>query len=340
MRRSLLPLLASLGLTLLFAASSCGSRDTGGNSDGSADAGSNNDAGNQNDGGGTADAGDGGLASPPGFTVQSPEIDVPASTELIACYYFHTANDADLNVKTWKSTLTTGLADVSVLFTATDRATPGTVSFSDCSLLGAFNDASAWTYSTWKMNDGWSFPADDGTGKPVGKPVKAQQSGYLLLHAINASDTAIKVRATLEATGYPLGTAITQAESFVTYNSAIQIPAMGTSSAQNTCPIPAGAHFTWLTTYSRKASVQTSVKDTTSTLFESTNFENPGAATWAQAPFGTVAGNQVSVKCDYVNQGNGAVTAGDSPNDEACMMLGFHFPATKSRLCVNNILLP
>ena len=337
MNRSLVPFFASTGIAFFFAASSCGARDTRGGSDASTDAGPLNDAGTPNDGG---DAGDGGANSLPSFTVQSPEIDVPAGTELVTCYYFRTPNDAGINVKTWKSTLTTGVADVSLLFTAADIATPGTVTENGCTMLGDFMAPSTWAYTTHKASDGWSFPADDGTGKPVANPVKAQQPGYLLIHAVNPTNATLKVQATLEATGYALGTVVTQAESFVTFNSAISIPPMGSSSAVNTCPVPAGAHFSYLTTFSRKKSVQTQVKDMMTTLFESTDFENPGATTWAQAPFGAFTSNHVTVQCDYVNVGNNMITAGDSLSDEACMVLGFHFPATKSRLCINNTLLP
>jgi hypothetical protein len=274
-----------------------------------------------------------------GFELESPEIDVAPGQETITCWYFRTSNTDDVIVRTWTSTLTPGVAHMALLFTESDRMPPGTVSATDCVMVAGDSNPPSWAYSTWKAADTWSFPSDDGAGKPVGKPVKAQQSGYLLMHVVNAGGSPIKVRGSVAGIGYAPGTAVTQAEPYVTYNAAIDIPAAGTRTETSTCAIPAGAKLNWMSVLSRRLSTHTYVKDGTTVLFQSTSWEDPGARVHEQAPFATFTTNQATVECAFDNPTAVPVSVGHTPSSETCMMLAYHFPATKPRLCVNDVLL-
>jgi hypothetical protein len=170
--------------------------------------------------------------------------------------------------------------------------------------------------------------------------VKARQSGYLLIHVVNASQQPIKVHGTVEGVGYAPGTAVTQAQSYVTFNGNISVSAQGAANAVSSCDVPAGAKFSWMSTLSRKLSTQTYLKDGASVLFQSTDSTNPGSRIDDHAPFATFATNKATVECDFTNATNATVTTGDTPDNETCMMLAYHFPATKPRLCANDVLFP
>lgn len=101
---------------------------------------------------GAADASDaadaqtdaGGDGGAPGFTIESPDISVAAGDEAITCYYFHAPNGSDVMVKSFQSSLSSGIKHLALLFTASDRMAPGTVSATGCSMSPATADRPAW----------------------------------------------------------------------------------------------------------------------------------------------------------------------------------------------------
>jgi hypothetical protein len=80
------------------------------------------------------------------------------------------------------------------------------------------------------------------------------------------------------------------------------------------------------------------VLDGSTTLFEGTDWEHPGATTVAAAPFLTFASNGLTSECTYDNPTNRTITTGSSyATDEECLAIGYFFPATDSLLCVNGL---
>ena len=306
--------------------------------DGGAGDGSTNDGGTSPDASG--DGAEGGPAAGPGFEIVSPEISLEPGEELSTCYYFRTTNTDDLTIKEWRSKQGTGISHISLVFTDTDKAPPGTVSPTDCAIFD--REGASWVYSAWTPSAGWSFPADDGTGKPLGKRVKANQPAYLVIHMKNANPATLKSHVELEAIGYPAGTTVTAAEPYVAHNGGINITAGGSSTVTVTCSVPAGAKLTWMTMYAHRFATRMYIQDAKGTaVFGADDFANPGARTWDAPPFYGFVDDTLSTVCAIVNDTAQTLTDGPNPTtDAACVMLGYHFPADKPRLCASGVLRP
>jgi hypothetical protein len=96
-----------------------------------------------------------------------------------------------------------------------------------------------------------------------------------------------------------------------------------------------------MTMHANKHSVHPFVKDGGTTLFESTDFLDPGVLRFAAAFFYTFASGQITYQCDYSNPTTNVIFAGDSvATDETCIVFGFFFPSTRPALCFNNFLVP
>lgn len=283
---------------------------------------------------------------PTGFQINSPSFVVPAGQEETYCFAFRTPNDVDTTVKAWTSELL-NVERMIMAFTPMEQQPPGTLSTAGCGLLGfgsAVVNPAAWVYTAHAPNESFEFPADDGTGTPVGQFVPAHQAGYLWMHVINSGTEPVTAHVKIVGTEYPAGTTVTRADSFMTYNGNISIPPGSASDTETqTCSVPGPGipKFTSVTTHSNKHSVQTTVKDGTTTLVQSSDFLAPAVLRVATAPFLTFASGQVTYQCEYANPSVSTILSGDSVEfDETCIALGFYFPSTRPRLCYNGTLLP
>jgi hypothetical protein len=94
-----------------------------------------------------------------------------------------------------------------------------------------------------------------------------------------------------------------------------------------------------MTTHSHKQSVHTFVKDGATTVFDSRNWDHPGAVTWSGEPFYTFTSGTLTYQCEYKNPNNYRIQTGDSAaTAEMCMAVGYYFPAVggKGHLCLTN----
>jgi hypothetical protein len=92
--------------------------------------------------------------------------------------------------------------------------------------------------------------------------------------------------------------------------------------------------------HTHKQAVRIAVKDgmpmTGTTVFESTDWEHPGAKRW-DGPFHTFVSGKLTYECQYTNPSNRAIEDGDSAQtDEMCMASGYFFPATQPMFCYDN----
>jgi hypothetical protein len=90
-----------------------------------------------------------------------------------------------------------------------------------------------------------------------------------------------------------------------------------------------------------KQAVLTAVKDgtpaSTDIVFTSTDWELPGAATFTAPDFRSFATGSLTYECTYDNPTNRTITSGPSEaTDEQCVAVGYFFPATDYRLCLDN----
>jgi hypothetical protein len=304
-------------------------------------------------GGGGPDGGinpDGALPPPErGFQIVTPTIDIAAGDEVTYCYYFRAPNTTELSIKRWASRMTPGSHHMIVYLTPTDRKTPGTMSTESCGFLSG-GTGTAWTYAAQNVLAELALPADDGTGVPVGQPIRAQQSGFIQMHYLNAGDNVLRAHVELNAYAYDEGVQVTPAGPYVTYNTEIDLaagsptnPTKGEVSGNCDVPLEAGskpAKFYTLSTHSHKQSVHTFVKDGANMVFESTDWDSPDGATWSSAPFFSFTSGKLTYQCEYRNPTNRVIQTGDSAEtEEMCMAIGYYFPATgNGHFCLNDTL--
>jgi hypothetical protein len=162
------------------------------------------------------------------------------------------------------------------------------------------------------------------------------------IHFLNASQAPIKAQVTLDADALAPGVEYTTTHTYVTFNGNISIPPGADDDVESkTCDVPAGAKFWRLSMHTHKQAVHTAVKDGATPVFESTDWENPGATTFAGPSFYSFASGELTYECTYDNLGTNTIQSGDNAaNDEQCMAVGYFFPATQPVFCYNDTVVP
>jgi hypothetical protein len=286
---------------------------------------------------------DGGGIEPPkrGFQLQSPEIDIDPGQEITYCWYFRTPNTTPMAIKRWQSSMTPGSHHLIMYTTNSDILPVGTVSAANCGAVsgGGIGNFPVWTYAAQTPEADLQLPPDDGAGQPLAIEIAANQAGFLQMHYLNSSDAPIKVHVTLNAEALDEGVAYTKTAAYVTFNGNISIPAMTNNHTQAySCNVPGTSKFWLMSTHAHKQAVRTAVKDGTAMVFESADWEHPGAKAWDKAtPFYTFSSGKLTYECTWNNPTTRTITTGDSAQtDEMCMASGYFFPATKPVFCYNS----
>jgi hypothetical protein len=285
--------------------------------------------------------GDGGSVMPPpahGFQLTKiPPIDVSPGVDITYCYYFQADNPGELTIQRWASSMTAGAHDIMLYLTTNAQQTTGTMLPTVCG-VAAHADVPVLAYTAQTPDAQLTMPGDDGSGNPVGQLVKARQPGFLAIHYVNTGSTVLHASVELAAYAYPDGTQVTLAAPFTTFNINISImpgsptqPAMGTASGSCSVPLdPTGKplRFFGMTSHTYKQGVHTFVKDGVDMVFETRNWQAPGASSWPVSPFYTFKSGTLFYQCEYSNPTDRTIMTGDDRvMDEMCATLGYFFPA-------------
>jgi hypothetical protein len=276
-----------------------------------------------------------------GFQIQSPDVVVEAGQENTFCYYFRTPNTEPMAIRKWTSSMTGANAEVILFTTPNEVMPPGTIVQANCgfSTAGAIK---TWTYAAHTEQAQLELPSDDGGGTPLGQLIPPNTAGFLAMHHLNTTANAITAHVTINAEALDAGAAYTQTAAYVTYNGALSIPPGGSLVAARTCVTPASAKFWLMSMQTHKQATKLEVRNgttsSTDVVFTSSDWANPGARTWLQAPFYTFANaaapNNLTFECTYTNTTSATITSGDSwQSNEVCVAVGFWFPATTSIGC-------
>lgn len=278
----------------------------------------------------------------PAFRLTSPPIEMPAGLEATYCWYFRAPTNKLIAIDKWKSSMTPGSHHLILYTTPNDRMPPGTITPVNCSANGL---ASTWTYSAQSPEAEIEMPLDDGEGKRVAMDFNANQAGFIQMHYYNTSDQPLMVSVTVEAYALDEGVPYTKTAAYVTYNNSINIPpnTVGDIEAQ-TCNVPATSKFWMISTHSHKQAVRTGVRDgmpnNGAMVFQSTDWDHPGAQKWMAKPFHTFSTGKITYECEYNNPTNRTIRTGDSAQtDEMCMASGYFFPATKPAFCFDGFVI-
>jgi hypothetical protein len=286
-----------------------------------------------------------------GFEIVSKDAMLMPGTQVTYCYHFHTPNTAEVAVNKWVSDMTPGSHHAILFMMPGGSDVPdGTLDTAQC---GASTTA-AWTYATQTEHNEMDLPADDGTGKPLAQKIPANTAAVLQLHYVNASDNVLMAHIDLKAYGLAAGTPYTQTDPYVTYQYQINIAAGATGVVvPGSCAVPTGAKFWLLTTHTHKQGVDTKIMDGSNMLFESADWEHPGAVTYMTPDkFYTFSGplkwsctydnNAPPPYCDTAGSPQDTCSNADRPvaqgqsaiSNEMCMASGYYFPAQGPKIMV------
>ncbi len=292
-------------------------------------------------GGGGVDAAD--PNGTPAFDITSTDITLNPGQEVTYCYYFHTPNTVALPIDKWVSDMTPGSHHM-ILFTGGPSHADGLDMTNSCGLGTSTTNVAKWVYASQTSHQEQDLPADDGTGKPLAQLIEPNTEAAFQMHYLNTTDTPLTAHVELKAYALATGAAYTQTDAYITYNQSISIPPGATNyTVSATCTVPTQSFWT-VSTHDHKQGIHTDIKDGATTVFQSTDWEHPGAQVWNSSPFYSFSGGTLTWECTYNNTGSNStttVTAGPSAQtNEMCMAVGYFFPATGPQFCLYDDQIP
>jgi hypothetical protein len=285
-------------------------------------------------GGGGGDPGTSG--SQQSVHLESPEFTLNPGEELFKCFYTSVPIDAAINATKMRSQMSPGSHHFIVYTTTTAERPDGT--FEDCSArqgATSITDAPVWLYATQDPQAEMAMP--DG----VAMPIAARQPLYFDMHYINATTNPMTVHVQLDF-DYAQGD-FQRAGAFVTYNTQISVPPMGTQTVHGDCTVPSDANFFILSTHSHKRTLDAiAAKNVNGTvgdpIVDTTDWEHAAVTRFPSNPFlQFAAGEKLHYECSYKNDTSMTITDGESAaTNEMCMAVGYYFPATATSFCLNS----
>ena len=282
---------------------------------------------------------------PSGVQLKTPDVDIDPGQNVTYCHYFRTSNSITLPVKRWVSEMGPAARQL-MLFTTVntqgqpvDRLPPGTVSAGDCDFYdGATGSVPNWLYSADTKSAELSLPADDGAGNPVAIEIPPNSSAVLMVNYYNPTGEVVKGSATVnaEALDAPI---YTRTATLTAYNGSINVPPQTNGYLERySCPVPAGIRFWRMSMHTHPRATRMNVADGATVLFESLDWEHPGARTWAP-PFLSFASGKLTYGCTYNNPYTFPLrTGGSYQSEEQCVAVGYFLPATQPRFCYDGYL--
>jgi hypothetical protein len=267
------------------------------------------------------------------FEITTPGVVVAPGDERTHCYYTTVPVDRDVGVSRWTSTMSLGSHHMIVYALPSSDGHPEGIE-EDCNVISG-TSIPAWTYSAQTPTS--DFPMPEG----VGFSLEAEQKIVIEMHYLNASTDPLTASVTLTGEIYAEDETYEPAAAFITYNSEISIDPLDTGEAGGECEVPDGARFFAMSTHAHRRATRTEVMDGGDMVFESDDWEHPGAVTWDEEPFFEFASGALTYGCEYLNDLDMEVVDGPSAvTNEMCMAVGYFFPAERRVLCINDTILP
>lgn len=281
----------------------------------------------------------------PGFVV-STMFQVAGGQALSLCYYFRTSSLATTGIGRFSTRLGPAVHNVVVYTTVdsttklpADRQPPETLSSVNCGFgAGTTNNTTARRiYSAHQALEQLRMPDDDGAGQPLALELPANAAGFIEIYVLNASENPADAYVELTANGLANAQPYTRTATYMTYNTAISIPPLGSAMATAACAVPDPAKFWWFSTETHRRATSATLRKGASTLLTTSNWELPAVATYAGPAFYQFAvGEKLTYECSFINDRPATTTTGDSYEiNETCIGVGYYFPADEG-LCLNS----
>src|ERR1051325_2649710 len=165
-------------------------------------------------------------------------------------------------------------------------------------------------------------------------PLPAQKKVVFDMHYINLGTDVIHAHVTLNVNQVKAAQ-FQKAESQVSFNLNINMPANGTQTVGGDCTPPAGAKYFMMPSHTHRRGVDASITRKLAngmmgeTLVHTTNWDSPENILWENPPYLTFQpGEKFHYRCSFKNDRAQTTTVGISAaNNEMCMAITYFFPA-------------
>lgn len=275
-----------------------------------------------------------------GFEVQTPSITLQPSQAASFCYYTRTPNTSALGIRRWFSEFGPGIHHIIVYTNSYDVQPAGTLTQYPCGINAVTaNGYSALVYLAHDRAQDLVFPSNDGNGLPLSMEIAANQPLVIEMFGVNPTSSPVSASVRLKAEALNPATAYTRSATYRTENVTFSIPPSSANVvAQKTCAVPIGSKFWHLSTRTHGFAIQSEIKDGSSQLVLTTDWEHPAATEFHTPPFYSFSSSGLTYRCVYSNPSGVTLNPGDNElTDETCMGIGYFFPAVSGpKACFNS----
>jgi hypothetical protein len=267
-------------------------------------------------------------ASGEGYQIETTTFDLQPGQEVFKCFHVAAPNTAVFPVGEWDGQMTPGSHHF-ILYRADSDSTATTAGVLTNSGCTQGFGGSTWLYTQGTPRSHLKFP------DAVAMEVASGEKLNFDMHYINTGTDVIHAHIILNMNKVAMSP-YQKADAEISFNAGINVPPHGTQTVSGDCPPVAGANYFVMQTHTHKhatlAVVNRKLADGTlgEELVRTTNWDNPQAHVWEQAPFLTFqTGEKFHYSCSYQNDSAVAVTVGTSAStNEMCMAEAYFYPAS------------
>jgi hypothetical protein len=270
-----------------------------------------------------------------GFQVATPLFQLNPGQEVFKCFHTAFPNSGEFDVGSWESQMAPGSHHFILYKTDSDFSASGTLDAFGCTTSVG---SGQWIYSAAVPHTHLAMPT--GVAMPLGSGQKVQFD----MHYINTGTDPLQAHVVLNVNKV-VGTQFQKAQSQVSFNALINIPANGKQTVGGDCTPAAGANYFMMLTHTHRRGIDASITRKLASgqmgevLVHTTNWDSPSNILWENPPYLTFqAGEKFHYKCSYQNDRTTSTTVGVSAaNNEMCMAITYFFPATSPPACTSDV---
>jgi hypothetical protein len=242
-------------------------------------------------------------------------VTVPAGAEATVCLVLDLGNAAPAMVRAIRTELTDGTHHVIV--TRSDSA-PSPLA--PCGPFAGGGVDAGVLFIAQQPTAALAYP--DGAGLPIA----AHQSIHLEMHYFNAEPTgSLAIAGTVHLDLAPATAGLREVELLFTGNSALNIPAHGTTTVTSSHGLPPGIRLFAATAHTHQWGTRATVELDGRLLHESTDWAERPVSSFT--PIDIVSGQALRLTCEFFNQSDHQVGFGLSAEDEMCFLWAHYVAA-------------
>lgn len=261
-----------------------------------------------------------------GFQLKNPTLVVNTGYYIGYCWYFHTPNPAELDIRSWSFQAEDGIESIQLFLTDSNSQPDDTVSADPCGLRRNIDGNPQLVFTGRGASGMRDNPNDDGAGTPVAQHVAAHQAAVLRIVYRNTAGHEIRPHVRINATAYPAGTTVTRAATYAISNDTIHVTPMSTQTVSGSCAFASTRKVFALATDYHQFMTSATVSDGATQLAQSTDYLHP--ADEQLSPAISITSGQVSYSCSYLAQDGIVGACDDERNCDQCVTYLLYTPAS------------